>query len=110
MLCLEIKIGGNNCRRRKGPPVSVQLEQDKSSRKGKPEKTTKSKSTVDDSDDGNDGEKWKEEIELFRDAAAARVAVLQKRDDSLQQELVMEKEYSASSLSSGSNASNALWL
>ena len=37
-------------------------------------------------------------------AAAAREAFLQKRVDSLQQELVMEKEYSASSLSSGSNA------
>ena len=37
-------------------------------------------------------------------AAGASEAFLQKRVDSLQQELVMEKEYSASSLSSGSNA------
>ena len=57
-------MGGKNCQRRKGPPVSVQLEQDKSSRKGKPDKSIKSESSEDDSDDGNDGEKWKEERNL----------------------------------------------
>jgi len=102
-------MGGKNSQRRKGPPVSVQLEQKKSSGKGKPEKATKSESSEDDSDDGNDGEKWREEErESFRDAVAAREAVLQKRVDSLEQELEIEKEYSASSISSGSNSSKCV--
>ena len=102
-------MGGKNSRIRKGPPVSVQLEQEKSSGKGKPEKATKSESPEDDSDDGNDGEKWKEEArDSFRDAAAAREADLQKQVDSLKQKLEIEKAYSASSLSSGSNASKCV--
>ena len=80
----------------------------KTGRSRKPEKTTKSDSSEDDSDDGNDDDKWKEEEgESFRDKAAAREAFLQKQVDSLKQELV-EKEYSASSLSSGSNASKCI--
>ena len=93
---------------RKGPPVSVQLEQDKSSRNGKPGKESKSESSDDDSDHENDGEKWKEEREFFIAAAAAKEAFLQEQVDKLQQELVMEKVNSASSLSSGSNASKCI--
>ena len=100
-------MGGN----RKPKPVTGQLQTGRSSGNKKPEVTTKSESSDDDSDHENDGEKWKEERESFKAAAAAKEAFLQNRVDSLQQELVMEKEYSASSLSSGSNASNALlWL
>ena len=100
-------MGGKNSRR-KGQPGSVPLKQDNSSRKGKPDKSIKSESSEDDSDDGNDGEKWEKERESERVAAAARVAVLQEQVDSLQKELVMEKENSASSLSSGSNASKCI--
>ena len=46
-----------------------------------------------------------EERESFIMAAAAREADLQKQVTSLKQELVIEKEYSVSSLSSGSNVS-----
>ena len=105
---LKSKFGGETRGRRKPPPVLGKLEQGASSGKGKSEKATKSESSEDDSDDGNDGEKWKEERELLRDAAAARVPVLQKRVDSLEQELEIKKEYSASSLSSGSNASKCI--
>ena len=95
--------------RRKPPPVLGELKPGGCSGNGKPEKTTKSESSEDDSDDENEGEKWKEEErETERVAAAAREAVLQKRVDSLQQELVMEKENSACSLSSGSNASKCV--
>ena len=81
------------------------MEREKSYGNGKPEKATKSES----SEYGNDGEKWKEEeIKSFRVAAAEREADLQKQVTSLQQKLVMEKEYSASSLSSGSNASKCV--
>ena len=98
-------MGGN----RKPKPVFGKLETGASSGNGKPEKETKSESSEDDSDDEKDGEKWKEEArETFIAAAAAREAVLQKRVDSLEQELEMEKEYSASSLSSGSNASKCV--
>ena len=101
-------MDGNNCRRRKGPPVSVQLEQEKTRGNGKPKKATKCESSEDDSDDEKDGEKWKEEARgnfIAAAAAAAREAVLRKRVTSLKQELVMEKVNSASSLSSGSNVS-----
>ena len=82
------------------------MEREKSYGNGKPEKATKSESSEDDSDDGNDGEKWiEEEWESFRVAAAKKEADLQKQVTSLKQELEIEKEYSASSLSSGSNAS-----
>ena len=95
--------------RRKPIQVLGKMEPGGSSGNGKPEKTTTSKSTVDDSNDGNDGEKLKEEErKSFRVAAAAREAVLQKQVTSIKQELEMEKEYSASSLSSGSNASKCV--
>ena len=88
--------------RRKPPPVLGRLEPGGSRGNGKPEKTTISESSEDDSDDENDGEKLKEEErESFRVAAAARESVLQKQVSLLKQELVMEKEYSASSLGSG---------
>ena len=91
-------------------PVTGKLQTGRSSGNRKPEIATNSGSSDDDSDDGNNGEKWKEERESFIMAAAAREAFLQKRVDSLQQELVMEKEYSTSSLSSGSMHQNVLWL
>ena len=97
-------MGGN----RRHKPVFGKLKTGGSSGNGKPGKEIKSDSSEDDSDDGNDGGKWKEERESERVAAAAKVAVLQKQVDSLQQELVMKKEYSASSLSSGSNASKCV--
>ena len=94
---------------RKPKPVLEKLKAGRSSGNGKPEKATKSESSEDDSDDGNDGEKWKEEArESFIAAAAAREADLQKQVTSLQQKLVMEKEYSVSSISSGSNASKCV--
>ena len=99
-------MGGN----RRHKPVLGKLKTGGSSGNGKPGKETKSESSEDDSDDGNDGEKWEKERESERVAAAARVAVLQNQVDSLQQELVMEKEYSASSLSIGSMHQNVLWL
>ena len=98
-------MGGN----RKPKPVFGKLQTGRSSGNGKPERTTKSESSEDDSDDGNDGGKWKEEArETFITVAAAREAFLQKQVTSLKQELVMEKLNSASSLSSGSNASKCV--
>ena len=96
-------MGGN----RKPKPVFGKLKTGKSSGNGKPEKATKSESSEDDRNDGNDGEKWKEARESFRAAAAAREAVLQKEVNSLKQEPV-EKEFSASSLRSGSSASKCI--
>ena len=53
--------------------------------------------------------KWKEEEgESFRDAAAAGEVFLQKQLDSLTQKLEIVTEYSACSLSSGSNASKCV--
>ena len=104
MLDIEIgdeTMGGN----RRQKPVIGKLQTGRSSGNRKPEITTKSGSSDDDSDHKNDGKKWKEERESFIAAAAAKQAFLQKQVDSLKQELVTEKVNSASSLSSGSNAS-----
>ena len=89
-------------------PVIGKLQTGRSSGNRKPELTTNSESSNDDSDDENDGGKWEKERESFIAAAAAKQAFLQEQVDSLKQELVMEKEYSASSLSSGSNASKCI--
>ena len=110
LLSFEIEIGGETMGgNRKPKPVFGKLKTERSSGNGKPEKTTKSESSEDDSDDRNDGEKWKEdERESSRFAPAAREAVLQKQVDSLTQKLEIVTEYSASSLSSGSNASKCV--
>ena len=97
-------MGGN----RRHKPVTGKLHTGRSSGNRRPELTTNCESSNDDSDDGNDGGKWEEERESFIAAAAAKEAFLQEQVDSLKQELVMEKEYSASSLSSGSNASKCV--
>ena len=102
-------MGSKNSRKRKSTPGSVLLEQEKSCGNRMQEKATKSGSSEDDSNDGNDGKKLKEEERAsFRVAATAREADLQKQVTSLKQKLVMEKEYSASSLRSGSNASKCV--
>ena len=107
---LDIEIGDETMGgKRKHKPVIGKLQTGRSSGNRKPELTTNSESSDDDSDHENDGEKWKEEArETFIAAAAAREAFLQKQVTSLKQELVMEKVNSASSLSSGSNASKCV--